>query len=122
MAKALSESQLRLIAAIRAVPRGRVASYSQIASNAGLPGRARLVGRTLGEAPASLKLPWYRILRADGRIALTPGSAGFDKQVRWLTREGVVVHNGKVALAQFGWQRSLDELLWGPPTSVKRKT
>lgn len=99
---------------IAAIPPGRVASYGEIAARAGLPGRARLVGRVLGEAPDG-SVPWFRVLRSDGRIAFPPGSRGFREQVRRLAAEGVLVRNGRVDLAVHGWERNLDDLLWGPP-------
>ncbi|MBS0569075.1 MAG: MGMT family protein [Proteobacteria bacterium] len=100
-----------LLRVIRSIPRGRVASYGEIAARAGLPRRARLVGRILGDYSA-LRLPWQRVLRADGRIAFAKGSAGWREQRARLLEEGVVVRNGRVDLARFGWQRDLDEALW----------
>ncbi len=99
---------------IAQIPGGRVACYGEIAARAGLPGRARLVGRVLGEAPAELKLPWHRVLRADGRIAFPAGSRRFREQVRHLAGEGILIRNGRVDMAAFGWERDLDGLLWGP--------
>lgn len=113
-ARPADESQARIIAAVRALPRGRVASYGQIAERAGLPGRARLVARVLSRAPASLRLPWHRVLRSDGRIAFPPGSRGHDEQLRRLRAEGVAVRNGRVAATQFAPAPSLDAALWGP--------
>jgi methylated-DNA-protein-cysteine methyltransferase-like protein len=104
----------RIIDAVRALPRGRVASYGQVAVRAGLPGRARLVARVLAEAPASLRLPWHRVLRSDGRIAFPPGSRGHAEQARRLRAEGVVVANGRVAATGFAGAASLDAALWGP--------
>lgn len=98
---------------IRAIPRGRVASYGEIAKRAGLPRRARLVGRVLGDAGIAAKLPWHRVLRSDGRFAFAPGSRGFREQRARLIEEGVVVKSGKVDLARYGWQRDLDEQIWG---------
>lgn len=99
---------------VASIPPGRVASYGEIAARAGWPRRARLVGAVLRDAPAGLDLPWHRVLRADGRIALPPGSAGFREQVRRLAAEGVLVQAGRVDLAAHGWQRDLDAQLWGP--------
>src|SRR6185437_15905720 len=48
--------------------------YAAIAARAGLPGRARLVGKLLGEVPDGVELPWFRVLRASGEIALPKGS------------------------------------------------
>jgi len=99
---------------IASIPRGRVASYGEIAMRAGLPRRARLVGRVLSEAGAAAKLPWQRVLRADGRIAFAPGSRAFREQRARLLEEGVIVRNGRVDLRRFGWQRDLDAELWAP--------
>jgi len=100
-----------ILRAIAGIPRGRVASYGEIAVRAGLPGRARLVGRILGEHP-DLKLPWQRVLRSDGRIAFPPGSRGYREQRARLLDEGVTVNRGRVDLKRFGWQRDLDAELW----------
>jgi methylated-DNA-protein-cysteine methyltransferase related protein len=99
---------------IAAIPRGRVSSYGEVADRAGLPRRARLVARVLRETPGEAGLPWFRVLRADGRIAFPPGSRGFREQVRHLAAEGVLVQRGRVDLARHGWERDLDGLLWGP--------
>lgn len=107
-------------AAIAAIPQGCVASYGEIARRAGLPGRARLVGRVLGEAGEG-ELPWQRVLRSDGRIAFPPGSRAFREQVRRLAGEGVLVRNGRVDLEAFGWGRDIDRLLWAPPATTRRE-
>jgi methylated-DNA-protein-cysteine methyltransferase-like protein len=112
----MQESHARVYAAIAAIPHGRVASYGAIAARAGLPGRARLVGKLLGETPDGMELPWYRVLRASGQIALPPGSRGFREQCRLLRAEGVEVVNGRVPLSRFGLDADLDRALWGLPT------
>ena len=111
----MQESHARVYEAIAAIPRGRVASYGAIAARAGLPGRARLVGKLLGETPEGMELPWYRVLRASGQIALPPGSRGFREQCRLLRAEGIEVVNGRVPLSRFGLDPDLDRALWGMP-------
>ena len=101
----------RILAAIRAVPCGQVASYGGIARRAGLPGRARLVARVLGESDDP-ELPWQRILRSDGRIAFAAGTRQWREQVRLLRAEGVVVRNGRVRMA--AEDDSLDAAVWAP--------
>lgn len=113
----MPDSHARVYAAIAAIPRGRVASYGAIAARAGLPGRARLVGRLLAETPQGMELPWHRVLRADGQLALRPGSQGFREQCRRLRAEGVEVRNGRVPLSRFGLHADLDRALWGPPSA-----
>lgn len=112
MASNLSPAARSILATVRRVPRGRVASYGQIAAEAGLKGRARLVGWSLRHDPAD-DTPWWRILRADGSLAFPQGSAPFAEQSKRLAREKVVVLGGKVDLSRFGWKSSLDEQLWG---------
>jgi methylated-DNA-protein-cysteine methyltransferase related protein len=101
----------RILDAIRAIPPGEVAAYGEVARRAGLPGRARLVARVLSnnDDPG---LPWHRVLRSDGRIALPAGSEGWREQSARLRSEGVAVVDGRVAMPRT--QRSLDALLWGP--------
>lgn len=115
VAPPVNDSHTRIYAAIAAIPRGRVASYGAIAARAGLPGRARLVGKLLGETPDGMELPWYRVLRASGQVALPPGSRGFREQCRLLRAEGIEVKNGRVPLSRFGLDGDLDRELWGMP-------
>ncbi|HEY7377227.1 MAG TPA: MGMT family protein [Steroidobacteraceae bacterium] len=111
----------RIYEAIRAVPRGRVATYGWIAERAGLPRRARLVGHTLRHAPSGLRLPWHRIINASGRISFPRGSEPYAEQRRRLEAEGVRFVRGRVKLQQFGWQLTLDELLWKPPARQRSR-
>ena len=113
-----ARAEARIARTIRAIPEGSVSSYGEIATRAGLPGRARLVGHVLGVREGEA-LPWHRVLRSDGRIAFPPGSASFRKQVRLLAAEGVLVVNRKVDLAAHGWERNLDHALWAPPPAAK---
>jgi methylated-DNA-protein-cysteine methyltransferase-like protein len=101
----------RIWRTVQAIPEGRVASYGQIADLAGLPRRARLVGRALGEVPDELSVPWYRVLRSDGRIAFPAGSIQAERQKQRLQEEDVVVLNNRVRLGDFGWRPDLAELL-----------
>lgn len=92
----------RILATIDSVPRGKVASYGQIALEAGLPGRARLVGRTLGTLPFETKLAWYRIVNAAGRISTT-GACGREQRRR-LRAEGVAVDaRGRIDIRVHRW-------------------
>jgi methylated-DNA-protein-cysteine methyltransferase related protein len=96
---------------VNLIPHGKVASYGQIADLAGLPGRARLVGKVLGLAPQETPLPWYRVLRANGQLAFKQGSTQAEQQKGLLQQEDVVVLGNRVNLKQFGWQPSLAELM-----------
>jgi methylated-DNA-protein-cysteine methyltransferase-like protein len=104
----------RIWKAVAAIPRGQVASYGSIARRAGLPRRARLVGHALKVAPANLRLPWHRVLNAQGRISLPAGSNAHRLQRRLLEEEGVLFRNGRVDLKALGGDADLDALLWRP--------
>ncbi len=93
------------------VPKGKVASYGQIADLAGLPGRARLVGTVLRHTPESIEIPWYRILRSNGRLAFSVGSNEAIRQKQLLLDEGVLVINNRVKMQQYSWKPDLGELL-----------
>ena len=98
--------------AVRAIKRGNIASYGEVARRAGLPGRARLVGQVLRVSEDS-RLPWHRVTGAGGRIAFPPDSSNARQQLARLKREGVKTR-GNRALAKRApaGSRSLDVLLW----------
>lgn len=87
-----------------------VASYAQVAFEAGLQGRARLVGQALSGAsdrPCGGDLPWHRVINAQGRIALPGSSPSYLEQKSRLVAEGVTFGKGdRVSFSQFGWKRS----------------
>ncbi|TQV74731.1 cysteine methyltransferase [Aliikangiella marina] len=103
--------QERIYRTVALIPRGKVASYGQIADLAGLPGRARLVGKSLREAPSSLNLPWHRVLRSSGHLAFDVNSENAQRQKLRLMDENVVVLSNKVDLSKYAWQPELGELL-----------
>jgi len=105
-----SQAYYQIYETVRLIPKGRVATYGQVADLAGLPRRARLVGRCLKLSDLP-DLPWYRVLRADGRIAFAPGSEHADIQRVRLLEEGVVVSGHRVALKTFKWQPDMAEIL-----------
>ena len=87
--------QQRIWSIVAMVPRGKVASYGQIAALAGMPRHARLVGRTLRELPKNSKLPWHRIVNSALKISLR--SSGTSQQRQLLEAEGVEFVGEKVA-------------------------
>lgn len=111
-----SEARLgRIWRVIAAIPRGCVATYGGIARQAGLPGRARLVGHALKVAPAALRLPWHRVLGAGPKISLPAGSSAWLEQRRRLEAEGHRFRGARLVGAPRAGQAGLDEWLWGPP-------
>ena len=94
----------KVIAIIKKVPKGKVATYGQIAAIAGNPNAARQVSWTLNSSSSKEKLPWHQIINKQGRISLSPG-AGYEEQRSRLEKEGVVFSlNGSVDLKHFLWR------------------
>ncbi|MBV2129413.1 MGMT family protein [Arsukibacterium indicum] len=106
-----ADNYQRIWQTVLLIPAGKVASYGQIADLAGLPGKARLVGKALGYAPQALAVPWYRVLRSDRSLAFVPGSATALEQRQLLAAEGVILQNNRVAKTDL-WQPDLAELLF----------
>ena len=88
---------------IRRIPRGRVATYGQIAMLAGLPGHARQVGYALHALRGSTTVPWQRVINAAGRISLRPMTGGISQRML-LEKEGVVFDGERVSLARYAWK------------------
>jgi methylated-DNA-protein-cysteine methyltransferase-like protein len=100
--------------AVREIPRGRVASYGQVAEIAGFAGQARQVGYALHALPKSSGVPWHRVINAQGKISFPPRSRPYKEQRKRLEAEGVAFLGGRVDLKRHGLNASLDELLWKP--------
>lgn len=90
------EKRRAIIATLHAIPPGHVTSYGEVARRAGLPGYARFVCRVLRELPDRAKTPWWRVIRSDGRFAMTATSGGGREQRRRLKAEGLVITNDRV--------------------------
>jgi methylated-DNA-protein-cysteine methyltransferase-like protein len=94
----------RIYAVVRRIPKGRVATYGQVAALAGLPGHARQVGYALHALPEGTTVPWHRVVNASGGISTRslPGAEFVQQQL--LVREGIRVNaRGRVALSQTRW-------------------
>ncbi|MGH3708224.1 MAG: MGMT family protein [Pseudonocardiaceae bacterium] len=89
------ENLERVRGVIAAIPAGSVLAYGEVAARAGLPGRARLVGRILAEDGHDL--PWHRVLRADG----TPAPHLATEQLAQLHTEGVLAEGGRVPMYRY---------------------
>ncbi len=93
--------QNAILSQVAAIPRGKVSTYGQIAKDAGLPGYARYVGYVLRQLPKGTKIPWHRVLNAQGKISFDAQHAGFKEQRKRLQEEDVVVLAHKVSLKNF---------------------
>ena len=94
-----------IYAVVRRIPRGRVATYSQVAFLAGLPRHARLVGYALHALPDHSSVPWHRVVNVQGRTSPRSDGMGHDQLQRlMLQREGVrFSRQGVLSLARYQW-------------------
>lgn len=93
----------KVIQIVRRIPRGRVATYGQIATMAGNPRAARQVAWVLNIASEKHRLPWHRVINRHGQISL-PRYAGFELQRALLLRERVRFdQHDRINLARYQW-------------------
>ena len=95
-----------ICAVIRRIPRGWVATYGQVAAMAGMPRRARLVGRVLQRLDPATKIPWHRVVNAKGEVSYSLSRNGGDiLQRRLLEKEGIKFDaNNRLDLERDRWR------------------
>ena len=90
---------------IRRIPRGRVATYGQIAELAGIEGHARQIGYALHALPGGSNVPWHRVVNSFGEVSKRADSDSDELQVHLLMAEGVVFDtSGRIDLRRFRWR------------------
>ncbi len=94
----------KIWSAVKSIPRGKVATYGQVAAIAGFPKQARMAGYALFNCPSGSPIPWFRVINAQGRVSLPPRSTAARKQRAMLKKEGVTFIGGRVNLARYRWQ------------------
>jgi len=95
----------KIYATIRRIPKGRVATYGQIAILTGIPNQPRQVGYALNALPDELtNVPWHRVINAKGEISQRAFGGCEPKQRKLLEKEGVPFNNkNRVDLARYRW-------------------
>lgn len=94
----------RIYGIVARIPRGRVASYGQIARLVGVPRNARQVGYAMAAIPDGVDLPWHRVVNSKGEISRRDHPNSEVEQRVLLEREGVRFgRNGRIPLERYGW-------------------
>ncbi len=102
-----SEFYLNVVRTIKKIPKGKVATYGQIAKIAGKPQGSRGVGWILHSSSSARQLPWQRVINSQGKISFPKGTENFKLQRKLLLEEGIDVSTtGRVSLAQFLWNKA----------------
>ncbi|MCY4263437.1 MAG: methylated-DNA--[protein]-cysteine S-methyltransferase [Gammaproteobacteria bacterium] len=112
--KSAPTKQERIWQVVHQIPRGKVASYGQVARLADLPGYARYVGYVMKNLPAATTLPWHRVVNFKGQISFPVNSGAYQRQKSRLQKEGIVFTKGKdngaesFSMRRFGWLQDED--------------
>ncbi len=89
------------------IPRGKVATYGDIAQLCGLPAGARRIGYALHRTPPGMRIPWQRVVNARGMISLPKEGGHYRRQMSLLRREGIVFVNDRIDLRKYRWLKHL---------------
>jgi methylated-DNA-protein-cysteine methyltransferase-like protein len=102
----LSPFSRAIVDVIRSIPRGKVATYGQVAAMAGNARAARRVAWLLSSSSTTRGLPWQRVINSKGEISFDPGSSSFARQKRLLKAEGIKFKTvAAVDLDVYQWNR-----------------
>jgi methylated-DNA-protein-cysteine methyltransferase-like protein len=94
----------RIFAVVKRIPRGRVATYGQVAGLAGLPNHARQVGYALQSLEDASAVPWQRVVNSKGEISARCHPYAVVQQRQMLEREGIAFGAGeRIPLKRFLW-------------------
>ncbi len=90
---------------VKEIPRGKVATYGQIASLAGNKRWARVVGYALHANPEPGIIPCHRVVNRYGEVSRAFAFGGENRQIELLESEGVAFTDGRVDLERYQWRR-----------------
>jgi methylated-DNA-protein-cysteine methyltransferase-like protein len=103
----MQNNYLRIYKIVRQIPRGRVATYGQIAELAGLEGHARQVGYALHSLPPGIEIPWHRVVNARGEVSVRSRGDSDELQRHLLEAEGVKFdERNRIDLKKHRWHLS----------------
>lgn len=94
----------RVYKVVSAIPKGRVATYGQVAKLAGSPGAARAVGMCMRHNKDTKKIPCHRVVGSTGKLTGYAYGSGIATKKKMLEKEGVAFRGAGVDLAKSGWK------------------
>ena len=97
------DNRQRIWQVVSQIPKGKIASYGQVAAQAGIPKAARLVGNVLKQLPEGSNLPWHRVVNSQRKISFPIGSPAYQEQKQRLLSEGISFHKEKIAKDHLAW-------------------
>jgi len=100
-----SDNAKKILTVVRQIPKGKVATYGQIASLAGIPRNSRQVGSVLKNLATGSRVPWFRVVNSKGEISLRADGKYNQVQRQALEEEKVRFdHKARISLDEFGWK------------------
>ena len=102
--KSPTDFSKRVYAIVSGIPKGRVATYGQVAKLAGSAGAARAVGMCMRNNKDTKKVPCHRVVGATGKLTGYAYGNGISTKKKILEKEGVVFKGANVDLAKSGWK------------------
>lgn len=90
----VSEFDVRVISALKKIPKGKITTYGLLAKAIGKPKATRAVGSAVGRNPYAPKVPCHRVVKSDGSVG--GYASGTKKKVELLEEEGIVVNKGRI--------------------------
>ncbi len=95
---------------VKKIPKGRVATYGQIAELVGDKRMARVVGNALHKNPDPENIPCFRVVNIKGELAGKYAFGGAAEQAKLLKSEGIEIVDGRVDLKKYRWENSEDAI------------
>ena len=90
---------------VKKIPKGKVATYGQIALMAGNPRWSRVVGYALHSNPEPGVIPCHRVVNKDGKLSKSFAFGGENRQIELLEAEGIELVDGRVNLDKYQWNQ-----------------
>lgn len=90
---------------VKQIPKGKVATYGQVAELAGNKRWARVVGYALHVNPNPDTIPCYRVVNRNGEPSSAFAFGGVNRQIELLTADGIEFENGRVILEKYKWNK-----------------
>ncbi len=99
------DNNQRIWQVVALIPPGRVATYGDVARQAGLGRAARRVGLALRQLPPGSRVPWHRVVNSAGKLSLPAGSMAQRQQRQRLLNEGIALsEGGRIDLRRWRWR------------------
>ena len=99
----MTEFTRKVIELIKQIPKGKVATYGQIANLAGNNKAARQISRILHSSSEKYDLPWHRVINSQGKISMRSGD-GLEMQKAMLESEEIQVIADRIDLVKYKWE------------------